>query len=389
MVIVGLTGCSKATATAQPTAQPTARPPALTEAAPDPAAETARHATIARDRAALAVECDRAAGGDWARWQEQTAGYRAALKKRIELLRPVTRSRLELLPALDAPMWSGDRPQDLLGHVYEPARWESARRSGTLPAASRWFRRQGIDLIFLPVPQMPAMYIEHFISTCPADGVIAPHLRQTLLEWLRADVEVVDTWNLMRGARGGDFQYLPADHHWSEAGMIGAVRDVARRLERYQFGRDAKARPPVTASKPGPYEMPSDFDDENGAPIPWRPNGFMSITDENRQAIADAWPPSMSVITAPDGSKLKSDPECPVLVIGDSFCGHFAHLLMREANLLIRVGSSPAQDTAAFGDFLREPQRLHGVKVVLWVASDARMRQWPSLPAPIMAAAGQ
>jgi hypothetical protein len=349
---------------------------------PDPAAEQARKSAIAGDAECVAAECQRAASGDWLGWEKQTAPYRAALKARIDRLGAVDDRHREALTTVDGtPMWEAGAAEGL-GYLYDPSKWHGDRTLATLSSASRWSRTKGIHLIFCACPSMPSVYIEHFLDPTPPDGVIAPHVRWAQAALLGADVEAIDDWRLMRAARTGPFQFMPADHHHSQEGMKPAAREIAARLARYSFGRVAKASPAITrtATGPyvtGPYVMPLLRD------LPWAPSGYDSFRPEQRSAVDAALPKSMEVITAPDGSPLTDDPASPVLLIGDSYAIYFRELLTRESNLRIRTHWSHLQDVGAWYDFLREPELLAGVRVVIWMTSERLAPGFKPLPGPI------
>jgi hypothetical protein len=282
-------------------------------------------------------------------------------------------------------MWVG-KAEVTLPHVYDVNAWPGALIKENVSAGSRWLKARGIHLILAACPTMPTVYAEQFVEHCPPNGVFATHIRETLVDSLDMDTEVVDVLSLMRANREGPFQFLPADSHWSEAGMMPVVREIADRLERYDFGLQAKLSLPVTKTTTGPYFVPSPFDDPEQ---PWRPQGSESIRAEQRADVDRAWPKKMAVITAADGSPLLDDPASPIMLIGDSLCWHFRELLMRECNMRIRTHSVQDQNVRAFEDFLRDPSLLDGVYVVIWVTSEERVSHWRHLPTAILAALGK
>jgi hypothetical protein len=52
---------------------------------------------------------------------------------------------------------------------------------------------------------------------------------------------------------------------------------------------------------------------------------------------------------------------------------------------LIRTNWSSAQTTQAFADFLRDPDLLEGVRVVIWVTTEQHMTHFQPLPAAMRA----
>jgi hypothetical protein len=344
----------------------------------EPRALEARTAAVRRDAAAIAAACQRAGG--WNSWQRNTARYRTALKARIDALKPYP----ELLPhytlnpfglvklALDGrdgfPLFEVDAVH-YLNFLYDPATVEAFRRARPAVAADRWLCARGIDLIFVAVPKMTEVYVEHFLDPCPKDGVIAPHLRHTLHDLLSEDVEVVDGFALFRPVRAPapDYLYNSGEAHWAPRGMRVMAKEIAERIQRYEFGTRARYALPAVHSTIGSYKPPD--------PPFLSPDQIM-ITNPIKattQIEVCNW----------DGTAVADDPSSPVLLIGNSYAKIFREQLVREMNLRVRSRISDAQTTEAFGDFLREPDLLAGVRVVVWIASEQFFTRFQSLPGPI------
>ena len=81
-------------------------------------------------------------------------------------------------------------------------RWIRSATSNPLRRRPAGFSEQGIDVIFVPVPKMTEVYPEYFTDHCPSDRIIAPRVRQAVLELLEADVEVVDLWYAFQAGTG-------------------------------------------------------------------------------------------------------------------------------------------------------------------------------------------
>jgi hypothetical protein len=377
--LLALVGCSRPTApfasiapASEERVAGAIRPP------DDPEARADRRMQLRQDVDTIQADCDRQAGGDWQRWIGQTGRYRNVLNGRIATSTGGTSPADRHLVGLQRPLFQAN-PVASLAHIVDPEFWNAFRRARLVAAASSWLQQRGVDLIFVSVPSMPTVYIEDFLADTPPDGIIAPHIRQTFLELLQADVETVDTFRIMRAARDGEFQYLPADHHWNQTGMRGAVREVARRLMRYPFGRTAKNEMPITKSEPVPYALPPG---EHGKA--WRPFGGIALTDSEWHAAVSTMPRTMDNITSPDGSAVADDPRSPVMLIGNSSAVYFREMLVREANLPVRTRWGNGNTTDAFSGFLREPETLDGVRVLVWVAADELLYYFRPLPAPIM-----
>jgi hypothetical protein len=372
--LVVLAGCSRSAETAVPVKR-AALPTGVPAAAPEE--EAARRSQIAHEIAAIESECRTAAAGDWQRWENETARYRSQLKERVDALNSHGAAPPAYLAGRDLPIFQ-IKPKMGSAHIINPMEWNEFRTNRPVVAGSKWLRKRGIDVIFVSVPSMPEIYIDQFLNVTPADGIIAPHIRQTFLQLLQSDVEVVDTFQLMRAARGRGFQYLPADHHWNQLGMRATVQDIARRLSRYHFGRDAKQAAPVSKTTSGPYKLPLT---DTGKP--WRPMGAEALSERQWNAALGMLPGSMDYITAPDGSPLADDPASPVMLIGNSYAIDFRELLIRETNLRIRTRWGNGHTTQALAEFLREPEQLNGVRVIIWITADEFLFMFRYLPPEI------
>jgi hypothetical protein len=380
-----LVGCSERSApvATKDASAMTAMPiPPLPPDGPDVA--KARLLRIRQDVEAIETECRAAANGDWDRWEEQTAPYRAALRGRIDLLKSHTGSnsdyREALLAALDRPYFCGWASQSTLA-ITDPRYFDDFRKARPVAAACRWLKVRGIDLIFVASPSMTAVYIDHFIAKAPASGIVAPHMRKTTLEMLNDNVEAVDVFRIQRSRLDGDFLYVPADNHWNNVGVRGPAKDVAERLTRYAWGAMARSAPAVVKCVSAPYAAPDD-----GRPDSWHPVGAVAGTPEQLAAARTTFPKMVDVITSPDGTNVPDDPSSPVLLIGNSFAMGFREALVKDANLLIRTHWGNGYTTQNFIEFLRDPALLDGVRVVVWVTAEEFLPALRYLPEPIQAA---
>jgi hypothetical protein len=367
----------------------TRRPPRSSQ--PEPFAVNAREMSIHRNTAAIDAECRRAADGDWARWERDTAVYRTALKARIDALKVFDPPRGVLLDAGSEPLEGLDNfplfevgPRAYLQYLYQPEILEPFRKNRAVVVAHHWLRDRGIDLIFVPVPKMTEVYIEHFLDPCPPDGIIAPQVRRTLHELLQEGVEVVDGLPLFRSLRDSDAEYLynTADPHWGYRGIRVMAKEVADRITRYKFGASARYGLPIVRTAPDRLSIMDRTDAELSKTIA----GWLALSEQQRARAREAQSSSFSHVTLWDGQDPPDDPESPVLIIGNSFVQHFREQLIREMNLLVCARWRAGGTTEAFGDFLREPELLKHCKVVVWVTSDRHFPDFKPLPEKIISA---
>jgi hypothetical protein len=344
---------------------------------PEPAAEAARSSAIARDAAALEEECQQAAGGDWDRWLRQTAPYRDELRRRVESLKDLDGASRREAELREQPLEGKSGfplvelgPHEYLPYLYDPGRLDGFVKDRPVVAADRWLRKQGIELIFVPVPKMTEVYVENFVDPCPPDGVIAPHLRRALRDLLKQDVEVVDGWRLFRSLRDPDAEYLynAAETHWSPRGMRIMAKEVAGRIERYRFSARARYGLPRFATKVTLFETVGE------RPV---------LPPQLQTRVDAAQAKTYSEVLAGNGRPPENDPKSPVLLIGNSYAMKFREQLVKELNLPVQSDLASAMTTEAFGDFLRDPQQLAHTRVVVWVMTEYHLTKFKPLPPSI------
>jgi hypothetical protein len=321
----------------------------------------------------IRAECQRHAGGDWDRWSNELGPVRTDLLKKIRAVkayRPEAAgyfvARSPVLEGRDHFPLFEPAPEHYLRHVVEPASLDAFRTERPVVAASRWLKARGIDVIFVPVPKMTEIYPEYFTDHCPPDRIIAPRVRQTMLELLEADVEVVDLWYAFQAERdqSDELLYQPADPHWGPRAQAIAARLIAERLKRYEFVVKAQAAKPIWQGPDLPFPAASE-----GA-------AFKALNpDQQKRAIEHQ--PRSSRIPA-KYLRPQFDDSAPVACIGDSYNGGFMELLGRELNLPMRPLAGGGNTTDAFKNFLRDPDVLKDCKVVIWLVCTSSLKNpWP------------
>jgi hypothetical protein len=327
-------------------------------------AET-RERAIQRTIQEIERECQVQAGGDWNRWFAQLAPFRLALRKQIEAVKPynpnakgTVEARAAVLEAAGNPPLFEPRPDDYLRYLYsvgdDLSHYVATRPAlPAIEAVSVWLKKQGIDLIVVPVPKMTEVYPDRVVPETPPSRIVAPQNRKFLLELLKANVEVVDLLPLFLDARrdGAEPLYRPADPHWSQRGMLIAAKEIGRRLKRYGFVRQAVAAPSAYKVAQVDRYLP-------GAAYP-------ALSPEQRQSIEGALTTRLLEVT-PATKPVFSD-DAPVMFIGDSFTRGLMDLVAREINMPVRQHWGAGQTTAAIKDFVRDPTSLHNCRVVVWV----------------------
>ena len=332
-----------------------------------------RAAAIRETMEVIRGECQRNANGDWDRWTADLAALRTDLVTKINAAKPRDPSGAGYFEARSSVLEGRDRfplfepaPHAYLLHVVEPASLDPFRHDRPVVAGSRWLERQGIDVIFVPVPKMTDVYPEYFTDHCPSDRIIAPRLRQIMLELLEADVEVVDLWYAFQAERdtSPELLYQPADPHWGPRAQEIAARLVAERLKRYAFVARAQVSPKICKGPALPYPPAS-----AGA-------AFKALNPEQQKRAMKHQPVSSRIPEKYISPQFNYT--SPVVCIGDSYNSGFMELLGRELNLPMRPLAGGGNTTDAFKNFLRDPDVLKDCKVVIWLVCTSSLKNpWP------------
>lgn len=331
----------------------------------------------------LEAERDRN-GGDWSRWHESLAPFRASLRARIAAAK--TRyAEVPHAPSVRGPLLEplGDPPLFLciffseMGHLGPDAGIEPwiARRPAleTVPAVSAWLRRKGIDLIFVPVPVMGDVYPELIAENAPANRLVAPAMRRVVHELAQRGVEVFDPLPVLLDtrARGRKPLYQPADPHWAPRGQHAAAEALAKVLERYPFVARSRALPPR-------YKVVRQDRWPSGV-------AYDALSVAQKARIEPILSAGMPVAQA-GASPLTAD-EAPVLVIGDSFALGFQDFLAANINQPVFSMAAGGQVTQGVIDLARDPSLLAGRRVVVWISNMGTLgpvdeRRWRIPPLP-------
>jgi hypothetical protein len=352
----------------------------------EPDVRARRTDTIGRSADAIRGQCQAAADGDWDKWQRTTEPFREQLRVRLKALRDydpppglMLESKYEALEGRDGFPLFEVGARDYLEYLYDPQSLERFRQERPVQSANLWLARQGIDLIFVVVPSMTAVHSESFLQPCPADGIVAPHVRRTLLELLDDGVEVVDGLSLFRAVRrpAPDYLFNTCDPHWAPRGMRVMAKEVAERISRYPFGARARVALPLFTALPGPYVVCGELGGLGQAA------GCLALSSAQKDRAYAAQTTVQPVVRLYNGQPVGNDPGSAVLVIGNSFVEHFVDQLARETNLRLRIRWGDNRTTEEFGDFARAPATLDGVRVLIWVTIERHLTRFKTMPMPI------
>jgi hypothetical protein len=332
-----------------------------------------RSSAIRETMDVIRAECQRSASGDWDRWTAQLEPVRSDLVGKMRVAKAYNPSAAGYFEARSPVLEGKDQfplfesaPEHYLLHVVEPGALDLFRLARPVVAGDRWLERQGIDVLFVPVPKMTEVYPEYFTDHCPSNRIIAPQVRRSMLEMLEADVEVVDLWYAFQAERDKDPEplYQPADPHWGPRAQAIAARVVAERLKRYDFVVKAQAAPSICEGPELPFAAAS-----AGAT-------FQALTPEQRRRAEQNQPHSSRI--PQKFRRPQFDDSALVACIGDSYNFGFMELLAREINLPIRALPAGGHTSDVFKDCIRNPVLLEGCKVVIWLVCNSSLKNpWP------------
>ena len=345
-----------------------------------PAETRARAEDIRATAQALAAEVQDAAGGDYQRWHQQLAAFRANLWPRLESAIGRTGAYRANPTTVESPLLKvpGTPPLfEMPGYgVYvaapntDNADWlDNLEAVKTFIAVSRWLKSKDIDLIVVPTPRIPEAYGD-MLAPAPKTTTVAPWLKGIYAKLLAADVEVVDLMPVFTAARRVSVEplYLAADGHWSDRAQRLAAVEIARRVKRYAPVAAALRRPALFKATPTRVALP-------GALFPMLSDAEKA---EVRPAVTSM---PLTLITTVAGVPFEEPSTSPVMVIGDSLTHYFQlgvkkgsgidALLSKEINLAVSNVSAAGATIAPIKEFLRRPELLSGRRVVVWILSNS------------------
>jgi hypothetical protein len=346
-----------------------------------------RRAAIRRSIAALEQECATLGGGDWSKWYDRLAPVRAELQARVQAGSKGWGSPDYLIELPGTPVLF--ERSDEIGRLAEPGDLDSwiARRPviPTVVKVKQWLEKQGIDLIFVPVPRAADIYPDRIAKSTPPDKIVAPQVKKLQLDLLKSDVEVLDLLPEFLVARTESPESLsvPDDPHWGPAGQEIAARLIAERLSRYPFVQSAIAKPPLFHEK------------EVSRPLTggWR----RLLTSEQVRRLEDSTQVIGTQIFDAQNRGFQPVDSSPVVLMGDSLCTSMNHLLApataldaqisKRINLPITVWMVAGNTVGLIKDTLRNPEMLMGRKVIIWLVDEPSVcspTAWtlPALPEP-------
>ncbi len=194
--------------------------------------------------------------------------------------------------------------------------------------------KQGVTLLFCPVPNKSDVYFEKLpAGSPPADSTIVnPYARKFMADLRRSGIGVIDLLPAFLSAKREDagapeMLFQKHDTHWTSRGLSLAAKCIAARI---------RALPWYSAASKSPIRYG------------FRDTAFLRLGDlvdklpEPQQSAFPADEIHGEQVLNPDGTLYKANnPDAPVLLIGDSFTGVFELIDCKGAG----VGAHIAAET--------------------------------------------
>jgi SGNH hydrolase-like domain, acetyltransferase AlgX len=344
--------------------------------------DRARRASIAATQRAFIAERKAIGKGDYRKWYDSLAELRKELRAVMDW---EAASNLRASPtdpnSKQALLKAAGNPP-LFSEIYaggyvalkdvDPFAWAATLRAPqAVQATSLWLKKQGIDLIFVPVPKMSDVYMDRIVPRgVPQDRIVSPHLRKVLFDLVEKDIEVVDLLPDMLQARDQAKYplFFPADSHWSPTGRALCVQALAERLGRYPFVQDARKQEPLFNSSIEKFQNPM-----------W---ALPLLTAEEKAEVEPFLHPDFEYVSRRNGAAYGNFESGPVMLIGDSFSDLIGPQLARAINLPVAMYPVPGGTIQPAKELLRNREVVAQAKVVIWVMNYAIffLHDWPALP---------
>ena len=319
--------------------------------------------------------------GSWGDWVNRLAPFRADVREQLDA-RPAEakaivggdgflffRGSLEYL-------LSGDLRQQKDERDPYPA----------LVDYNEQLRAKGIDMLLVLIPAKPEVYPDRLSAAAPKAGrpYVTPFTRKLLLELGEAGVESVDLLPAFLDARdaGDEPFYMPLDTHWSNTALRLAAKLIGARVKQYPWYAKVCPKPVAYTTQEATSSRTGDL------------RGMLTDSEKLRHRPMKL---SAQQVLRPDGKPYEDDPDSPIVMLGDSFCGVFqfedcqhagvsAHLakeLGRPVDLIMAHGSGPL----IRGQLARRgAEAVAKKKLVIWTVVSRDLYNyrapWRKIPVP-------
>lgn len=202
-----------------------------------------------------------------------------------------------------------------------------------------YLEKQGVALLFVPVPNKTEVYFEHLPFEIQADNtaIINPGSRKILHDLAAAGVECIDLLPHFLAAKKDDASrpeplYQLHDTHWTAYGKEIAAAAIADRVRSYAWYGGSTGKT-VYAVRDTMIIRQGD------------------IVERLPESSKAEYPPQnlrANRVYTPDGAPFKSSKDAPIILMGDSFTGVFESVDCKSAG----VGAAVAAKTGIPLDIL-------------------------------------
>jgi hypothetical protein len=204
-----------------------------------------------------------------------------------------------------------------------------------LLALKRYLAQHHINLLFIPVPNKSDVYYNELCcnTALPKGTILSPYGRKFLKDAQDSGLEVMDLLPLFLAAKdsdalAGEPVYQKQDTHWSSRGLQIAAHAIAARIKTYGWYANAVSNNALA------YTLHDTVFQRQG-----------DIVDKLSESERTAYSPvtlHATQVRTPDNALYKgSQPQAPILLMGDSFTGVFELIDCKGAG----VGAHCAAET--------------------------------------------
>jgi len=344
-----------------------------------PASSASRASAI--EEAQMAIQATIDGAGGWRAWNETLVPFHADMAARIadakgqEAAFLVGPARSLFTVALTEFAMAHPSP-DLAG---SPHRIEDTTAYRTLVPLYRALAQQGVDLIFIPIPQKEEVYPRSLSEHAPTTVPLYPQRYRYMEALLAAGVEVIDLLPTFQAARteGERPLYPTSDLHWGDRAMGTATEILAERIKRYGL---------AVPGAPNPYRARPYHLDVEGPLVKY-------FVPPEEQLHYDRLVEDGVQVLLPDGTPYEYNgvDDAPILMLGDSFMmrarsgGSWAARLAYELGVPVTgfmQNQKGAQSVARI--FARKGPAFYAERrvIVLYVVGGMLSRQWYAQPLP-------
>ncbi|HEX7511042.1 MAG TPA: hypothetical protein VF335_07070, partial [Chitinivibrionales bacterium] len=286
-------------------------------------ADTGRSQNTADNYARFAEEIKR--NGDYGAWAARYAAFRKALAD------TVSKIPASIMGFKGKDDWVFFRKDiDFLNAGDLSTQAPEKNPIPRLVEFRRLLEKTNTALLFVVVPNKSEVYFDKLPGRAPADAsaMINPYGRKFLKDAQDSGIEVIDLLPLFLAAKQNDAEYNEAvyqkqDTHWTLRGLDIAAGAIADRIKQYEWYAQTSKTPIHYSLKDTTFPRQGD------------------IVDKLAAADQASYPAVMlraKQVFTPQGTPFKpSNPQAPILLIGDSFTGVFEIVDCKAAGVGARI----------------------------------------------------